>query len=54
MTSVGAFRMRGIGRGQTIRLHIIPEIERLMARELKEARMPLTSALTPYDAVGDL
>lgn len=36
----GAFRMRGIGKGQTIHLYIIPEIERLMARELKHARMP--------------
>jgi hypothetical protein len=32
--------MRGIGKGQTIHLYIIPEIERLMARELKHARMP--------------
>eukprot|EP01087_Luapelamoeba_hula_P004848 TRINITY_DN1482_c0_g1_i1.p1 TRINITY_DN1482_c0_g1~~TRINITY_DN1482_c0_g1_i1.p1 ORF type:complete len:4317 (-),score=602.49 TRINITY_DN1482_c0_g1_i1:51-13001(-) len=36
----GAFRMRGIGRGQTIHLFVIPEIERLMARELKEACLP--------------
>jgi len=33
--------MRGIGRGQTIHLFVIPEIERLMARELKEAEMHL-------------
>lgn len=38
--SQGAFRMRGIGVGQTIHLYIIPEVERLMARELKEANMP--------------
>jgi len=38
----GAFRMRGIGRGQTIHLFVIPEIERLMARELKEAEMNIT------------
>lgn len=38
--SQGAFRMRGIGVGQTIHLYIIPEVERLMVRELKEASMP--------------
>src|SRR5688572_14975081 len=36
--------MRGIGIGQTIHLFIIPEIERLMARELSEAEMPETGA----------
>ncbi len=39
--------MRGIGRGQTIHLFVIPEIERLMARELKEAEMHLTGRLLP-------
>jgi len=38
----GAFRMRGIGRGQTIHLFVIPEIERLLHRELKEAEMVIT------------
>lgn len=38
--SQGAFRMRGIGVGQTIHLYVIPEVERLMVRELKEANMP--------------
>lgn len=37
--------MRGIGKGQTIHLYIIPEIERLMARELKQARTPPTGTL---------
>jgi len=32
--SQGAYRMRGIGKGQTIHLLIIPEIERLIDREL--------------------
>ncbi len=31
--------MRGIGKGQTIYLYVIPEIERLIARELKEAQI---------------
>jgi len=30
----GAFRMRGIAKGQTIHLLIIPEIDRLIKREL--------------------
>ena len=30
----GAFRMRGIGKGQTVHLFIVPEIKRLMARQL--------------------
>ena len=34
--SQGAFRMRGIGVGQTIHLYVIPEVERLMVRELAE------------------
>lgn len=38
--------MRGIGRGQTIHLFIIPEIERLMMRELKEAEMPVPGTVT--------
>merc|ERR1711953_969946 len=33
----GAFRMRGIGKGHTIHLFIIPEIEILIARELTQA-----------------
>jgi len=33
----GAFRMRGIGKGQTIRLLLTPEVEELMTRELKAA-----------------
>ena len=30
----GAFRMRGLGKGQTIRLFIIPEVKSLIEREL--------------------
>jgi hypothetical protein len=33
----GAFRMRGIGKGQKIHLFVIPEVEELMIRELNEA-----------------
>ncbi len=36
----GAFRMRGIGRGQTIHLFVIPEVDRLIDRELLAAKMP--------------
>ena len=32
----GAFRMRGIGRGQRITVFIIPEVEELMARQLSD------------------
>ena len=31
----GAFRMRGIGRGQTVRLVVIPEVVDLISRELR-------------------
>jgi hypothetical protein len=34
----GAFRMRGIGRGQTIVLYLIPEVEELISHELKVPR----------------
>ena len=40
----GAFRMRGIGRGQTIHLFVIPEVDRLIDRELLAAKMPPTGA----------
>mmetsp|Transcript_28857 Transcript_28857/g.48961 ORF Transcript_28857/g.48961 Transcript_28857/m.48961 type:complete len:2411 (-) Transcript_28857:179-7411(-) len=33
----GAFRMRGLGKGQKIRLFVIPEIQSLMRRELVKA-----------------
>jgi len=33
----GAFRMRGIGRGQTIHLFIIPEVLRVSEEQLKRA-----------------
>jgi hypothetical protein len=31
----GAFRMRGIGKGQTIRLFIIPEVQELITRNIR-------------------
>ena len=31
--------MRGIGRGQTITVFIIPEVEELMARELSDKKL---------------
>ena len=37
----GAFRMRGIGAGQTIHVLIIPEVKELMARELRYVGDPL-------------
>jgi len=33
----GAFRMRGIGVGQTVTMLVIPEVEQLMARQLAKA-----------------
>ena len=34
----GAFRMRGIARGQTVRVLLIPEVEDLIRREARRAR----------------
>ena len=36
----GAYRMRGIGVGQRIRVFIIPEVRQLMQRELRDAVIP--------------
>eukprot|EP00931_Biecheleriopsis_adriatica_P032930 TRINITY_DN19156_c0_g1_i1.p1 TRINITY_DN19156_c0_g1~~TRINITY_DN19156_c0_g1_i1.p1 ORF type:complete len:5580 (-),score=1373.58 TRINITY_DN19156_c0_g1_i1:6-15065(-) len=36
----GAYRMRGIGRGQSICLYIIPEIEQLISRDMSAACLP--------------
>ena len=36
----GAFRMRGIGRGQTIHLFVIPEVDRLVNCWLPRCRQP--------------
>jgi thiol-disulfide isomerase/thioredoxin len=37
----GAYRMRGIGNGQRIRIFVIPEVKELMQRELKDAIIPV-------------
>eukprot|EP01033_Poteriospumella_lacustris_P010457 gene10460-7435_t len=37
----GAYRMRGIGNGQKIRIFVIPEVKELMQRELKDAIIPV-------------
>eukprot|EP00930_Biecheleria_cincta_P027556 TRINITY_DN19334_c0_g1_i1.p1 TRINITY_DN19334_c0_g1~~TRINITY_DN19334_c0_g1_i1.p1 ORF type:complete len:4939 (-),score=993.22 TRINITY_DN19334_c0_g1_i1:298-13221(-) len=42
----GAYRMRGIGRGQTICIYIIPEIEQLITRDLGRANLPLLPAFS--------
>ena len=39
----GAYRMRGIGIGQTCTVIIIPEVQELMTRELTAAKMPTAS-----------
>jgi len=39
----GAYRMRGIGAGQKIHVFIIPEVKELMARELKNAVIPIAA-----------
>jgi hypothetical protein len=36
----GAFRMRGIGKGQEVCVLVIPEVEELMKRQLKKASEP--------------
>ena len=36
----GAFRMRGIAKGQRVRVLIIPEVEDLITRELAAAKLP--------------
>jgi len=47
----GAFRMRGIGKGQTICAYIIPEVQELMKRELRSAGVPNgTYCKTPEDS----
>lgn len=40
----GAFRMRGIGRGHTIQLFLIPEVEQLMRRELASCGVKMNDA----------
>ena len=42
----GAFRMRGIGGGQTIHLFVIPEVDRLIDRKLLDAKMPATGMMS--------
>ena len=34
----GAFRMRGIGKGQTVTLYLIPEVRKLIDAETRDAR----------------
>ncbi|CAK9023297.1 unnamed protein product [Durusdinium trenchii] len=46
----GAYRMRGIGRGQSICLYIIPEIEELISRDLGLAHLP---QLPRFSTLGD-
>ena len=49
----GAFRMRGIAKGQRVRMLIIPEVEDLIARELAAAKLPAppTRALSQLDSL---
>eukprot|EP01047_Picozoa_sp_COSAG01_P047579 COSAG01_NODE_4559_length_4922_cov_3.073813_1_plen_1390_part_10 len=42
----GAFRMRGIGRGQRITVFLIPEIRQLMARQLSDEQLGKNGAAT--------
>ena len=41
--SQGAFRMRGILRGQKVKLFVIPEVAKLIQRELAAAKYPKSS-----------
>ena len=43
----GAFRMRGIGEGQTVTLLVIPEVEELMQRQLVKAGRSAGSVAAP-------
>ena len=45
----GAFRMRGIGRGQTLQLYVIPEVEELIRHEL--AVRACSTVLLTTDAI---
>jgi hypothetical protein len=54
----GAFRMRGIGEGQTVTILIIPEVKQLMRRQLKKQRSsvstPDASPLKPTQVNSEL
>jgi hypothetical protein len=43
----GAFRMRGIGKGQTIELFIIPEVKRLIEEQMIHCRPQIKDSFAP-------
>ena len=47
--SQGAYRMRGIGRGQTIQLFVIPEVGNMVTRDLKYITIPTDVSLKRKD-----
>ena len=47
----GAFRMRGIGKGQRIFLYVIPEVDELVKREVSRASLSNKQQLTDIAAV---
>lgn len=50
----GAYRMRGIGKGQTIRLFIIPEVQQLIYREMKKAGLKREKAQMEANILNDV
>ena len=47
----GAFRMRGIGDGQTVTILVIPEVGELMKRQLAKAQSPAAATPAAAEAV---
>eukprot|EP00457_Paulinella_chromatophora_P000019 gb/GEZN01000019.1/.p1 GENE.gb/GEZN01000019.1/~~gb/GEZN01000019.1/.p1 ORF type:complete len:4425 (-),score=920.40 gb/GEZN01000019.1/:221-11590(-) len=47
----GAFRMRGIGEGQSINIYIIPEVAELMQREIKAAQPSAANEQKEFAAI---
>jgi hypothetical protein len=50
----GAFRMRGIGAGQSVSMVVIPEVEELMKRQIKKAGMVRTSRGSQSELLSDV
>eukprot|EP00301_Raphidiophrys_heterophryoidea_P026236 c9007_g1_i1.p1 GENE.c9007_g1_i1~~c9007_g1_i1.p1 ORF type:complete len:1470 (+),score=397.75 c9007_g1_i1:657-4412(+) len=50
----GAYRMRGIGNGQTIRLLIIPEVLKLIERQMGSSASVPAPAAQPSDQFSDI
>lgn len=49
----GAYRMRGIGKGQTIELYVIPEVEQLIKRELLASGTEIQTSISERHSDAD-